>query len=433
MGVKASIVLVVLASMMLFAARPLISQDDQVDIAELKKTALKVYLDCGGYCDLEYIKTEITFVNYVRDRKEADAHVLITTQSTGSGGREYTLTFIGQNGFGDVNDVQKYFSNKTDTEDDVRRGLAKALKLGLMSYVGRTPIADRIAINFLGRPETGPVRDKWNFWLFSLSAGGWFSGEESYTSRSVDTSFSANRVTERSKVRMSFSLDSSKNTYVIEDETIEGIRRSWDASGLFVWSLGEHWSAGFYLDVDSSTYSNIDLGWSIAPAIEFDLFPYTQSTRRQLRFLYRLSLNPIRYREQTVFGKTRETLFRESLSVTLDLKEKWGTITGSLSGSHFFHDFGKYRLNAFGVVNLNIHKGLSLFVMGGRTWVHDQLSLRLRDPTLEELLLQTIEFPTTSDWFGSIGIQFTFGSIFTNVINPRFGSSGGGGMMIYIE
>ena len=302
-----------------------------------------------------------------------------------------------------------------------------------MSYVGRTPIAGRISINYLGKPDLGPIRDKWNYWLFSLSTHAYLNGEESFKDRSINSSFSANRITERSKVRLSISGNYSKDDYVVEDETIVGIRKGWEANGLFVWSLSEHWSAGFYLEANSSTYSNIDFGYSVAPAIEYNLFPYSESTRRQLRFLYRLSLNPIRYRDLTIFDKTRETLWRESLSITLDLKEKWGTITGSVSGSHFFHDFKKYRLNLFSVVNLNIYKGLSLVFLGGRSWIHDQLSLRQREPTLEELLLRTIEFPTNSNWFGSIGIQFTFGSIFTNVINPRFGSSGGGGLNIHIE
>ena len=57
-----------------------------VNLDQLKEKAPKVYIDCLE-CDLDYIRTEITFVNYVRDRKEADVHILITTQDTGSGGR----------------------------------------------------------------------------------------------------------------------------------------------------------------------------------------------------------------------------------------------------------------------------------------------------------------------------------------------------------
>src|SRR5512136_1933366 len=112
----------VLVLTLLFAARPLPAQQGQAAADELKKTALKVFLDCDS-CDTEYIKTEITFVNYVRDRLEAQVHILITTQQTGGGGREYTLSFIGQNDCRDLNDVEKYFTSKTDTDDEVRKGL----------------------------------------------------------------------------------------------------------------------------------------------------------------------------------------------------------------------------------------------------------------------------------------------------------------------
>jgi len=73
---------------------------------------------------------EITFVNYVRDRKDAQVHVLVTTQSTGSGGTEYTLTFSGQDQFKGIDNVLKYVSNKTDTDAEIRTGLAGSLKSG---------------------------------------------------------------------------------------------------------------------------------------------------------------------------------------------------------------------------------------------------------------------------------------------------------------
>ncbi len=46
---------------------------------------LNVYLDCKR-CDTEYIRQEITFINYVRDWRDSDVHVLVTTERTGSGG-----------------------------------------------------------------------------------------------------------------------------------------------------------------------------------------------------------------------------------------------------------------------------------------------------------------------------------------------------------
>ncbi|HOW86071.1 MAG TPA: hypothetical protein P5119_02800 [Candidatus Aminicenantes bacterium] len=415
------------------AARPVqAGPAGQAGIDEMKKAAVKVFLDCDS-CDLDFIKTEITFVNYVRDRLEAQVHVLVSTQSTGGGGVEYTITFIGQNDCSDLQDVQKCFSSKTDTEDEIRRGLVKALKLGLMSFVARTPIAGRIAVDY-ARPKAGAAGpDRWRSWVFSLSGNGYFSGEETYLSRSIYGSFSANRVTPRSKLKLGLSVDASKQRYETEDGPVTGKTSSQDLTGLFVRSLGEHWSVGAYVEIESSLYSNIDIGFSLAPAVEYNFFPYSQSSRRQLRALYKLSLNPVRYREATIFGKLRETLFQESLSLTLDLREKLGTISLSVEASNYLHDLGKYRVDTFAIVNLRLYKGLSVYVIGDYSWIHDQLSLLGREATYEELLLRLRELPMSDNYFAAIGFQFQFGSIFTNVINPRFGSSGGGGLSIKVN
>jgi hypothetical protein len=423
---------VIPALVLLFLLRPAAGQVPEVDLEDLKKSAVKVYIDCDS-CDLDYIKTEITFVNYVRDRLEAQVHVLITTQATGGGGLEYTLAFLGQGEFKDVRDLQKFFSTTSDTPDDVRRGLVKALKLGLLSFAGRTPIARRIAVDY-ARPE-GPAegRDRWNSWLFNLSGSGYLMGEETYLNGMTDLSFSASRVTPESKVRLGLAVDASKTKYELEEEVITGTRSSWEANGLFVKSLGEHWSAGAYVEAESSLYSNIDLRLTAAPAVEYNVFPYSQSTRRQLRLLYRIAVQPVRYKEETVYGRTRETLFKESLSATLDLREKWGTVSVSAEGSHYFHDFSRNRVSLFGIVSLRLYKGLSVFVLGSRSWINDQLSLLAREPTFEEQLLRLRELRMSSSYFVSVGFQFTFGSIFTNVINPRFGSAGGGGMRIVVH
>ncbi|MGZ5555607.1 MAG: hypothetical protein ACXW3H_07650 [Candidatus Aminicenantales bacterium] len=425
---------VILAVLLALGSKPLpaAAQAASQNIDDLKKTAVKVFLDCDD-CDLDFIKTEITFVNYVRDRLEAQVHVLITTQSTGGGGQEYTLTFIGQNECRDLRDIQKYFSSKTDTADETRRGLVKTLKLGLMSFVARTPIACRIAVDY-ARPEAGAAgRDRWRSWVFSLSGNGYFSGEETYLSRMIYGSFSANRITPGSKLKLGLSVDTSKQRYETETGTVTGTTRSWDMSGLFVKSLGEHWSAGAFAEIESSLYSNVRLGVTLAPAVEYNFFPYSQSTRRQLRALYKLAVIPVKYREETAYGKLRETLFQESLSLSLDLREKLGTISLSVEASNYLHDFAKYRVDTFSIVNLRLYKGFSVYVIGGYSWIHDQLSLLGREPTYEEQLLRLRELPMHSNYFAAVGFQFQFGSIFTNVINPRFGSTGGGGLSIHMN
>lgn len=417
-------------------ARPAPAQTSAgpADVDALKKTAVKVFIDCGD-CDIEYIKDKITFVNYVRDRNEAQVHVLITTLGTGSGGHEYTLTFIGQNGMADVKDIQKYFTGPTDTEDEVRRGLVEALKLGLMSFVGRTPIAGRIAVRYEAPPAAGPARDPWHFWVFSLASHGSFSGQKTYWQRYLGGDFSANRVTEKTKLQLSFDYSTSRQKFIIEEEdrTVTGTSESWESNGLYVRGLGEHWSAGLYVEAYHSYYSNIDLSLAVAPAVEYDFFPYAQSTRRQLRALYRLAWNPVRYMETTQYGVVSETLWKQSLSLTLELREKWGTASVSVSGVNYLDHFTKYHVDTFGNISFNIYKGLNIFVLGGWSLIHDQLSLRMRDPTEDEIYLRLVELRTNSSYFFVFGVQFTFGSIFTNVINPRFGSSTGGMMSIHID
>jgi len=411
---------IILALLFLAAAAPS-GRAQQPGIEDLKKGAPKVYVDCDG-CDIEYVKTEITFVNYVRDRKEAQVHVLITIQSTGSGGREYTLTYIGQLDCAGQDDVLKYYSNKTDTDDEVRKGLVQTLKVGLMRYVARTPIRSRIAISLLDPVKPTSVTDPWKFWVFSLSGRGFFNGQKSILYSSMNGSFSANRVTPEWKIRTSVSAGRYFNKFEVEGETIESTLDTRRFNGLVVRSLGEHWSVGGYFSLTSSSYSNIDIAANPAPAVEFNLFPYSQSTRRQLRFLYRLNLTAVRYQEETIYLKTRETLLSEALSVTLELKEEWGTISTSLEGSHYFHDLNKYHVNLYGEISLRLYKGLSFEVFGGGARIHDQLSLPKAGASLEDILLMRKQLATSYEYYFSVGLSYTFGSIYSNVVNPRFGS-----------
>ena len=408
------------------------SPPGQTDIETLKKSAPKVYIDCG-VCDVEYIKTEITFVNYVRDRKEAHVHLLITTTQTGSGGREYTLSFFGQNECRGIDDTIKYFTNKTDTDDDIRKGLVKTLKMGLMTYVVRTPIASRIAVNYSEEEKSQTVADKWRSWVFSLSGDGYFNGEQSISQDNWGLNLSANKVTPDIKVRLGISADFSHDRFEYEGETIKSTRENFSASGLFVKALGEHWSAGISLAADSSSYANIRTRFAPAPAVEYNIFPYAQYARKQLRILYRFQLEITRYREETIYLKTKENLWRQALSATLNLKEKWGSITAALSASQYFHDLSKYNLDLYGALQLNLFKGFNVMVGGGGSRVHDQLALVRGVASLEEILLRQRQLETSYNYFLMFGLSYTFGSIFTNVVNPRFGRWGGGSMSISFD
>jgi len=405
------------------------SQEAKNESAALREKAVKIFLDVSRIYQ-DHVKREITFVNYVRDRKQAQVYVMLTMQRTGAGGMEYTITLIGQQNFVGMNDTLKYVSKQADTQEIIRSGLVRVLKMGLVRYVAKTPLSDYISVNYRLRAEPTVVVDKWDYWVLNTNISGRTNGEEKRKSYSIDGSFSIDRVTPYWKISFGIDTDYNESSYVTEDGTIHSYRRSQRFQGLIVKSLGEHWSIGGYGSALSSIYNNTKFSFSMAPAIEFNVFPYAQSTRREFRFLYRIGNTNIRYNEETIYEKLRENLFNESLEATYEIKERWGSVSSTLEGSHYFHDFRKRRLELHTELSLRLFEGLSITLHGMVSWIHDQLSLPREEATDEDILLRRKELATQYDYMLSVGFRYTFGSIYSNVVNPRFGSPrgrGGGG------
>ena len=382
--------------------------------------APKVFLDCHQ-CDMDYIRTEITFVTFVRERKQADVFVMVTIQGTAGGGREYTLAFIGQNGYGDIRNTLKCITNQGDSDDEQRRSLARVLKVGLVPYAAKTSMADYLTVGF--ERKTGPmaVVDRWNSWVFNVGMNADLRGEKQKDFSALNGNLSINRVTAGSKLRLGLSSDYSRSSFDLEEGPVTSVSDRQSLSGLYVVSLDDHWSAGSWLSYYSSSYENISFSISPSPAVEYSFFPYSESTRRQLRVLYRVGVSFNRYMEETIFSKLRENLLGQTLTMTLEIKEPWGNISSSLQGSHYFRDLSKNRLEFWGGLNLQLWKGLALGLYGQYSRINDQLSLPKAGASLEDILLQKKMLATNYNYGLSIGLSYTFGSIYSNVVNPRFG------------
>lgn len=140
--------------------------------------------------------------------------------------------------------------------------------------------------------------------------------------------------------------------------------------------------------------------------------------RRVLAFLsFFLLLHP----PHSEYDKMDEHLFEQVVNVTLEVKEPWGIASTYLEGSHYFHDLAKNRLRLGGYLSLRLVKELSLSVSGGYSRIHDHLSLPKSEASLDEILLQRIELETDYNYHLSVGFNYTFGSVYSNVVNPRFG------------
>ncbi len=410
-----------LCSLLFLQTDSFCGRGDSTTTPHEKDLAIRVYLDCDG-CDQDHIKSKLTFVNYVRDRHDSQVHIMITSERTGSGGRQYTQTFLGQREFSGVNDTLTFGTRETDSDDTIRNEMIRVMKLGLVRYAGHTPPGKNIVISYQDSGIQNHVSDPWNYWVFRTRLHTYFNGEKSRNYLSLSGSVSASRTTNDLKFGLSVYGNYNENNFDIDGSTISSFSRSKGLDASAVLSLDDHWSWGVSATLYSSTYQNMHLSTGPDAALEFNVYPYVESTRRQLRIAYELSHRYIQYEEETIYDKTNEHLLKGELSATLELKERWGSVEARLESSHYFHDFSKNRLELFTELTLSLVEGLSLEVFGRAALLHDQLSLPKEDASAEEILLQRTELATQFEYYGSVGLSYAFGSIYSNIVNPRFGT-----------
>lgn len=388
--------------------------------------ALRVFIDCNNTpCDSEFFRTEITFVEHVRERQDADVHLLMTGQSTGSGGREITFSFFGQGRLMGRDHVLEESFVVASSDDDVRRGMVRVMSLGLIPYVLDTPAAGRLRVT-VQAPSTAATaqaaRDPWNRWSFRLNLNGNASGEASSKFMQFNTNVNANRVTAESKINLNIRMNYRESRFKLPDgRTFVSPNREYGGNGQYVKSLGPHWSAGVRVNWNSSTFNNQDMTWYTGPAIEWDLFPYSESTRRLLTFQYSVGVRAWDYKEETILGKLEEKRAVQAFNTNVSMRQRWGTIGGAVEVASFVPDMKKNHVGMFANMSLNLVKGLSLNLQTNMNWIRDQITLPAQQATSEEVLVNQRQLATSYRYQLFFGVGYTFGSIFSPIVNPRFG------------
>ncbi len=395
----------------------------------LRKDALNVFMEAS-----DYIRKEIPYVNYVRDIKDAGVYLISTSQNTGSGGKQYTYFLVGQNENGGMRDTISFVISPDDTDDERRIMEVNTLKMGLMRYVAKTPLSKYMKINFTEPLSETVSTDKWNSWVFRSSLNGYLQGQKTYKNYYLSGNVNASRITKDWKINIRSNLSQNDEKYIIDDTTtINGLNSSKSVNALIVKSINDHWSVGGSMRIGASSYSNEMRTYSFAPGIEYDLFPYSESTRRQLRILYTAGFSNVSYIDSTIYDKTRENLWHQSLTASYEVVQKWGNIDMSIGYSNYLHDWKKNNIYVQGFLELRIAKGLSVNFGGSASLIHDQLGLVKKDVPVDHILLRRQQLATQYEYFTSFGLSYTFGSIYNNVVNPRFGNNGGGGMTIMMN
>ena len=385
----------------------------------LNQDFISVFLDCQ-VCDNNFIRQQIDFVNYVRDPTLGQVHLFINPQGTGSGGRTFTLSFIGKGKYEGINNKLTYTSLQTYTKDEERKGLNSIIQLGLVPYVAHTSMAENLVISISGNKlDQTPEEDSWNNWIFEVYGGINFDKETSKSALDIRYGLSADHITENWRINLRPYFNYNKINFIRNEEEFQSILHRNGFNGRAVRSINSHWSVGLFNTMISSTYGNIDFGISVRPAIEYSFYPYKEALRKEITLAYSAGLDKRLYMEETVFGKLAETLPSHALEFGVRIRQPWGSLRVELEGSQFLHDTSKNRLSFESDFSWRVYKGLSVNLRSEFDIVRDQLSLPAGDISVEDILLQQRQLATNYGISVAFGVAYSFGSMYNSVVNTR--------------
>jgi hypothetical protein len=380
-----------------------------------------VYLDCTSWCFESFIRTNIEFVNYVRDQDDSDLYLRITSARTGTG-RQYVLDFRGIEPFSTRRDTVIFHSLDVDSRDEQRNNLVRHLKLGLIPFLTNTNVYSDLNVFYDPYEERDmqmPMEDPWNSWVFDISLGSSMSVEETESSFGLDARFDAERITNQWKIDSRVRVRPNRRSIELSEGTRNINRDRADARANIVYSIGNHFAVGMFTSFDYSRRRNTLYDFQASPAFEFSVFPYSEFQERRIFIGYRVTPSYRQYAETTIYQKDSETILQQVLSARIRYDQPWGRIDIRMSGSNYFHDMSFNRLSIDPSLNIRITRNLSFNISGYYQNINDQLSLPASDPDDLEVILGQRQQATSYDYGFRFGLAYTFGSIFSGVVNPR--------------
>ena len=353
-------------------------------------------------------------------------HIIISKHDAGQAGTNYEISFIGREKFAGMHNELTYWAASSQTDHETREGYTKMLKIGLAPYIANIKgMTDIVSLQYDSdslknlTAKTTQKQDPWNSWIFEVYGGGYFDSEETRNSLHIRYGFYADKITEDWKIRARPYFNYYEDNYQVADSTISNIRTRDGFNGYLIKSITDHWSAGVFTDMLSSTYHNMDFQLEVSPAIEFSLYPYEEATRRSISLAYMLDYSYNDYEKRTIFNQTGETLWGHSVSISADFRQEWGSIRAGITGSQHFHDLNSNRAELFSRVDLRIFKGFSLTLNGELDIINDLVAIPQEELSTEEILLEQRRRSTKYQFDGHIGFTYTFGSDASADYNPR--------------
>ena len=405
--------------------------------SQSKDQGIRVFIDCNADCDFDYIKTEINYVDFVPDRFTSNVYIMVTSQETGSGGEEINMYFSGQQQFKGMEDTLKFNFGSTTTEDEDRKQMVQYLKLGLMRFISKTSLAEKISINANQAKGDKPLnaiadkKDPWNSWVFNIRFNGSLDKDDYSQAFRYSTGIESSRITEKLKINNSIYYNKSERTIDIDGTSDVYPNSSYGAYTSIVKSVNDHLSYGGAAGYNYSTYNNYKSEITFMPAIEYSVYPYKDAVKKAITIYYEIGHSWNQYIDSSYYGLLKDNLVKQALSASVGFTQKWGNIRANASWESFLNSFvlekkhisgtniNRFSLN--GNVELRIFKGLSFNMYLGSEFTKGVFpNLRLKDFDRDDILAGVRQYPTTNRFYLFFGLNYRFGSIYNNVVNPRF-------------
>ena len=383
-------------------------------------------MDCETWCFQDYVKQNITFVDYSLERMDADIYVLFTALQTGGGGREVQMVIQGNSTFENRADTISFFSDANDTEVIRREQLVKELRIGLLPFIIQTSLINDLTFSIdtpdsLVNNEILEEIDPWNYWVFNIGGNGWFNGEETYQSMDVSGRVSANRITDDSKFTFRSNANLNRSIFTLTDgEKFVSEIINYNANTLYVRSINDHWSAGIQIRGGSSTFSNMDANFSTKAALEYNIFPYDEAQTKRFSIRYALGPEYYNYTDSTIYDKLSETVLRHSIDVEFTTTQKMGDLNLDFGVEQYLHNPELYNVYFSPGISWQFFKGFRVNLYGYASLVNDRINIPKADISNEDILLQIRQLDTQFSYFTSVGINYRFGSNKNNFVNARF-------------
>ena len=381
-----------------------------------QENKIKVYLDCR--CDENYIKQETPFLEYVRDQDLADAEIFIRDERNPTGSRSFEIKIDGNNEYKEISSTTTAVGYANDTSSTLRDKLLNKLKLALVPFLdkGNYTLQLDVDSNF---EDLTVYDDKWKNWVFELSGSYNNDKEESRQTNRYDIEFEIDKLTEDWRIGIEISRNESNRKFYSNNNEYTSNRKTTSLRGRIVRSISDHFSAGGFFGIYQNTFENIDLNRYLAPAIEYSFYPYKDVLSKEITLAYRIGFGKRNYIERTIYGFEKQSLSSQTLSLNIRFRQKWGNISSYLNATQFLNDGTKKRFSLRSDLDIRVYEGLAVRLSGNVNLIREQYSLAAGNTSIEDLLLQQREIATDYRTNFSIGLSYTFGSIYNSIINTR--------------